>query len=233
MKVFVSWSGEVSKRLAEALARWLPDALQFVEAYFSPSDVEKGSKWDTEIAAALNETRVCVIALTRENLTSKWILFEAGAISRSVGDKSRVCPILFGLEPTEVEYPLASFQLTKFSKDDIYKLMKTINANAERGLEATQLERIFEKWWPELEVAINGILKEAPAASGTSRQERDLLEETVQIVRIILGQTNQIAEVVNRWSYTSQAPSTAQPLYRTPILDDPVHPPSVTSKSGS
>ena len=84
-----------------------------VVPYFSPSDIEKGSKWDTEITGALNDARMCIIALTRENLTSKWILFEAGAISQSVDDKSLVCPILFGIEPTEVEFPLASFQFTE------------------------------------------------------------------------------------------------------------------------
>ena len=37
VKVFISWSGELSKKLGQAVADWLPATLQFVKPYFSPS----------------------------------------------------------------------------------------------------------------------------------------------------------------------------------------------------
>ncbi len=42
-KVFISWSGELSNKLAEAVRQWLPGVLQFVKPYFTPSDIEKGA----------------------------------------------------------------------------------------------------------------------------------------------------------------------------------------------
>ena len=43
-QVFISWSGDLSRQLAEALYNWLPGVLQYVKPYFSPDDVEKGAK---------------------------------------------------------------------------------------------------------------------------------------------------------------------------------------------
>jgi hypothetical protein len=141
MKVFVSWSGDVSKQLAEVLSKWLPKTLQYVKPYFSPDDIEKGSRWDSEISQELKASKVCIVALTRRCLDSKWIMFEAGAISTS-HDKARVCAILFDIKPTNVVGPLQSFQATEFSKDEIRRLLVTINSNAE--------ERMLAQFWMRL-----------------------------------------------------------------------------------
>jgi hypothetical protein len=47
--------------------------------------------------------------MTEENLTSPWIMFEAGAISKVV-EEGLVCPIVFGINKTDLVGPLASFQ---------------------------------------------------------------------------------------------------------------------------
>ncbi len=44
MKVFISWSGNNSKKLGETLRDWLPAVLQVVKPYFTPSDTEKGTR---------------------------------------------------------------------------------------------------------------------------------------------------------------------------------------------
>ena len=58
MKVFISWSGERSKHIAEILRDWIPSVLQAVKPYFSPDDVGKGSRWSTEIAKELDASRI-------------------------------------------------------------------------------------------------------------------------------------------------------------------------------
>jgi len=147
MHVFISWSGELSKSLAEAIREWLPTMLQDVEPYFTPADIEKGAKWDNEISKHLQQSN-CIIALTRESLNSNWIMFEAGAISRSV-EKARICTILFGIEAADLPGPLASFQWTKFTREDIYKFVKTINLNLEKPISSDALDKTFGKMWPE------------------------------------------------------------------------------------
>lgn len=188
MHVFISWSGEPSKSLAEAIREWLPTMLQDVEPYFTPADIEKGAKWDNEISKHLEQSKFCIIALTRESLNSNWIMFEAGAISRSV-EKARICTILFAIEATDLPGPLASFQWTKFTKEDIYKLVKTINSNLEKPIPQNALDKTFDKMWPDLEQIVRKIMSGAGSSpKPPARSERDLLEEVLGLCRLMAGQ---------------------------------------------
>lgn len=92
-KVFISWSGELSRQLAEAVRNWLPGVLQYVKPYFTPDDIEKGTKWSTETIKELEESEIGILCLTRDNLNKPWILFEAGALSKNFG-KAKVCTLL-------------------------------------------------------------------------------------------------------------------------------------------
>ena len=58
MKVFISWSGQHSKKLGEVLRDWLPGVLQLVTPYFTPSDIEKGTRWSTDIAKELSASQI-------------------------------------------------------------------------------------------------------------------------------------------------------------------------------
>jgi TIR domain-containing protein len=186
MRVFISWSGELSRQLGEAFRNWIPSALQYVKPYFTPADIDKGAKWASEIFKELSGATVCIIILTRENLTSNWIMFEAGAISSTVVEKTRVCPIIFDMEPTDLQGPLSQFQITRFLKADIQKLFHTINSLAgENKLDEAIANSVFEKWWPDLEGAIKKILEGHTASPNSKkiRSDRDLIEEILLLLR--------------------------------------------------
>lgn len=183
-KVFISWSGDTSKKIAEALRRWIPGVLQIVEPYFTPNDIEKGARWSADIADQLQSSKVGIFCLTRENLNSKWILFEAGAISKNLSN-SFVCPILFDIEPSDLEGPLNQFQVSKFNREDMFKLVKTINnACGVDGLEGPVLEDVFDKWWEYLEKDIRNVLSSVSNNNIQElRSDRKLLEEVLLIAR--------------------------------------------------
>ncbi|MBU4227264.1 toll/interleukin-1 receptor domain-containing protein [bacterium] len=185
MKVFISWSGKDSRKFGEALRDWLPAVLQFVKPYFTPSDVEKGSRWNSEIAKELESSKMGIICVTRENLHSDWVLFEAGALSKSL-ESSRLCPILFDIQNTDLTGPLKQFQTTEFNKNDFKKLVSAINANyGENKLQAKVLDSVFEKWWPELEAKVNTIFTKLDQVDEEPiRTDRDLLEEILELSRI-------------------------------------------------
>jgi TIR domain len=184
-KVFISWSGPLSQRLGEALHKWLPSALQFVKPYFSPEDIEKGTKWGSEISNELESSNIGVICLTQDNTEKPWILFEAGALSKSL-DRSLVCTLLFGMENSDVKGPLTSFQSTRFNKEDFKRLFATINSAAgESMLEKTVLDDVFDMWWPKLEAEITSILKSSDKVEKKERRsERDILEELLELTRM-------------------------------------------------
>jgi hypothetical protein len=154
-------------------------------------DVDKGARWANEISKELAESSFGIIVLTRDNLRSPWINFEAGAISRMIG-RAKVCPIVFGLEPTDVEWPLAQFQATRFTRDDMHRLFATMNVAAgENKLEDDVAEKAFEKWWPDLERGVNAVLGKFAnqVARPDVRSERDIVVEVLGLVRgIALGQ---------------------------------------------
>ncbi len=184
-KVFISWGGELSKKLAEEVRNWLPSVLQFVKPYFTPDDIEKGSRWESNIANELETSNVGIICLTKDNINRPWILFEAGALSKNFG-KSKVCTILFNIDSTEITGPLTSFQTTKFDKLDFKKLIKTINdTGGDAKLDSKVLDDVFEMWWPRLEERISEIIKGYKEAEHTEiRSEREILEEILELTRM-------------------------------------------------
>jgi len=185
IKVFISWSGELSRRLAGALRDWLPSVLQSVRPYFTPEDIEKGARWESEIAKELEACSMGILCITRENTESRWLLFEAGALSKSVG-RAKVCPVLFDLAPSEIKGPLASFQATTFARDDFKRLVAAINeGGAEARLDERTLDRVFEMWWPKLEEELRAILASTVKRSvRPDRSDHDILEEILQISRV-------------------------------------------------
>lgn len=183
-KIFISWSGELSKALGEAVRDWIPKVLQSVRPYFTPDDIEKGVRWAKEIFVELSSSQLGVICLTQDNPHSPWILFEAGALSKSL-EESKVCPILFNFDTAELEGPLSSFQATKFNKDEFKKLLESINNSCnETKLDQKSLDETFDMWWPKLEEKIKEILTQDNSNSKPKkRAERDILEEILELTR--------------------------------------------------
>lgn len=151
MKVFISWSGQRSKRVAEALRDWIPDVIQVVEPWMSASDIEVGARWAEELSRELNRIRFGIICLTRENLAAPWILFEAGALSTGL-NRARVCPYLFGIAPAEITGPLAQFQAAVAQKEGTRHLLTAINKALDKNaLSEQRLSKYFDNAWPQLD----------------------------------------------------------------------------------
>ena len=163
MKVFLCWSGKRSRETAEALSEWLPLMIQAIEPWIS-SYMEKGRRSESEMASVLEESKVGIICLTEENLSEDWILFEAGALSKS--KDSNVCTFLLDLTPSDVRQPLAQFQATQSNKEDVRKLIRTINQAVkemdEPSLTEKRLDSLFNILWPHLEEKLQEIIALGP-----------------------------------------------------------------------
>ncbi len=187
MKVFISWSGERSRAVAEALRSWLPKVIQAVEPFVSFEDIDKGTHWRGDIAENLEKARAGIVCLTRDNLSSSWLLFEAGALSKAVDDASAyVCTYLLDLSSADVKDPLAQFQATVAEKDDTLKLLKTINGALENSaLNEQDLAEIFEVWWPRLSDKLNDI-PEPRGEPEPDRSDSDKIDEILNLTRGIV-----------------------------------------------
>lgn len=190
MKVFLSWSGQKSHKVATALRDWLPSVIQSVKPYVSSEDIDKGARWSTDIAKELEDSAFGILCVTKDNLTAPWLTFEAGALSKKL-EKSYVSPFLFDIKRAEIDGPILQFQSTLFEKEDVRKLIKTINkACGDEKLTEERLDKTFNVWYPSLEKELKEIKQDDNGAeedgdndigSGLSQQ---MLEEILELTRI-------------------------------------------------
>ena len=115
MKVLISWSGELSHRVALELRKQLPLFIQAVEPWVSSEDIAKGELWRTELAKELEDGSVGILCITRENVGSPWVNYEAGALGNKP-ETSRVIPFLFDMRPSDVRGPIADLQGAIFER---------------------------------------------------------------------------------------------------------------------
>lgn len=188
MKVFVSWSGELSKKIAEELKKWIPCIIQSVDIFYSPEDIEKGERWNQKVLSELEDTNYGIVCLTKENCGAPWVNFEAGALAKKINE-ARVSTLLIDLQPSEISGPLATFQATSIiNKDDFIKLVKSINRVSEHPIEDARLENSFNAMWDTVNKSIQGVLSknisgESKKDKTLKNQEPQVLEELVQLVR--------------------------------------------------
>jgi len=183
--IFISWSGDLSYQLAETMRKVLPWFLQNISPYFTSKDIDKGTHWETDISSHLENAQIGLICLTPYNLNSEWILFEAGALSKSK-DNARVCVLLFDIAPSDLQGPLSNFQATKFEKEDFRRLLLSINERqGENGRDVETLNELFENQWPRVQSMIEGILSSSDDKDkkAKKRSQSDILEEVLENIR--------------------------------------------------
>lgn len=182
MKVFISWSGQRSKLVAAALRQWIPEVIQEVNPWMSSLDLEAGSRWGMEIAEGLKSTDLGIICLTPENLQMPWILFEAGALSKTV-DSSRVCPYLFDLKLSQITGPLSQFQANLATQEGTLSIIRLLNSElGEKSLPDNRLENQFSRCWPELDKIYQAI-PPLTEESLPPRSESEMLAEILELIR--------------------------------------------------
>ncbi len=183
MKIFISWSGQRSEVLAKALREWFPLVLHYVEPWLSQSDIQAGERWSVEIAKELESSNFGVICVTKENMNSPWILFEAGALAKSMQD-GRVVPLLLDLDFKEISGPLVQFQAKKAEVSGIKELVNSLNKASPSPIPDAQLDRLFSALWVDFEKQVSSIPKSS-IPEKKSRPQDEILEELVAGVRSV------------------------------------------------
>lgn len=191
MNVFISWSGEQSGEIAKIIKDWLPDVIQRVIPFYSEEDIRKGARWSEKISEKLEKSCMGIICLTEDNLEKPWIMFEAGALSKNLGN-SKVIPLLFGVNATTIEGPLAQFQAAYFSEEEMKKLVNTINEELkENKVDSKRLEKIFKREWINLKNQVDNILSTKKSTKKSiTRSDRELLEELLLLTRELSSSSN-------------------------------------------
>jgi len=150
MDIFISWSGERSKAVAEALKKWIPFFIHATKPWMSASDIDPGERWNLKVAEQLQKSKIGILCLTPENLNAPWLIFEAGALSKTI-EMTFVCPYLYEVSKRELLGPLSQFQAATTEKEETRRLIQTINnALGPDAIAPDVLNKVFNRWWPDL-----------------------------------------------------------------------------------
>jgi hypothetical protein len=157
MKIFISWSGVTSHKIALILHHWLPKVIETVQPWVSSKDIEKGRPWSSELFAEIENCSLGIVCVDPSNLTSPWLNFEAGALAKSVDDGC-IFPLLFKLSPSDLRGPLGELQVTTFDKKEIFELLLVINKSVGTPTTKSKLAKLVNKSWPDLSKEIQNVL---------------------------------------------------------------------------
>lgn len=183
VKVFISWAGEASRQVGEALRDWLPLLFDCVEPWISARDLDKGRQWQHEIMANLRTSRFGIVCLTPDNLTRPWMLFEAGAISTL--SQASVYTFLHRIDYAQVTDPLSMFNHTESHHDDVRRMTTSFNNTLEaQRVQDNVLMTRFDRLWPDLEMKLNQIQMNQPAEGPIApRDQGAIMAEVLTVVR--------------------------------------------------
>jgi DNA-binding XRE family transcriptional regulator len=184
MDVFISWSGQRSGQIAEALRIWLPKVIQTSQPWISSSSIEAGVRWNEEVTTALANIRFAIVCLTPENANAPWVLFEAGALAKAV-TKTRVVPYLVGIDARELQGPLAQFQAVRADEAGTLTLLQSLNNSGQpTTLDPESLKEAFQVWWPKLAPTIKEVLSvRVVEPAPPKRTQEDMLGEVLELLR--------------------------------------------------
>lgn len=198
MKVFISWSGDYSREVAEKLSAWIPSVIQSVETFYSPNDIGKGENWSNRLSSELENCSFGIVCLTPENVSAPWIHFEAGSLAKLMN--SRLSSIMLGVNPSDIKGPLSRFQNTKFEQTDFFKLIQAINDFTDKPLPPNTLKKIFEIMWTELEKEVQPIIKkygETPKKGDVQKSDHDAIQEILRIIRNMSTDSSSVDTIHN------------------------------------
>jgi hypothetical protein len=186
MKVFISWSGPRSRHVANALRSWLKLVIQNLDPWVSERDLAVGGRWGKGIDEALESTDYGILVLTPGHIDASWLMFEAGALSKSV-DGSRVVPYCYGLTPLDIpQGPLNRFQGVTADESGTRKLLDgiatTMLARGERAPDVGELDAIFSSLWSSLKAQLDKTPTEVAAVPPPPNTD-DVLREILEWVR--------------------------------------------------
>lgn len=143
--IFIVWSGAIAERVSEILREGLPQVVTTAEIWTS-EELEKGSDWYRELTTLVQNAAAAVVCVTRDNVGSPWLHFEAGALW---SQGKRVCPYLVGARTSDLAAtPLAHLQATDaFDKKDVLRLVRTLNRVTRTEIGDSALRARFDDWW--------------------------------------------------------------------------------------
>lgn len=161
MKIFLSWSGNLSREVALLLSEHLRPILWDVKTFMSGENIPSGSEWTKVLARELKENPFAIVCLTPQNLSSPWLLYEAGALTYN--DDNKLCALLLGtLTLEDVRGPLERYQHRALTEKEFRTLLDDIRKMLADPPTEKEFDQNFAMHWPAIQKGYAEALKKFP-----------------------------------------------------------------------
>lgn len=141
--VFLSWSGNESKRYATVWHSWIKDVFDDAKVFLSSKDIKAGADWRQKISRKIRQSKVGIVFITAKNMKAPWILFEAGALAIAKRRRLIICMVSGTVD--KLPEPLSAFYAVGGDKAGAKKIFEVLKA------EVGKPKVKFSLVWPKLE----------------------------------------------------------------------------------
>lgn len=193
MKIFISWSGDSEREVAEALQSTLTELCAAdVEVFVSSRSISKGANGIAVIEANLDSSAFGIVLVSKKSQSAPWLNYEGGWLASTL-DRP-VATICLDLRPSDITSPLAPRQATLFSDpSDMETLLREVVRAANPSMGDRTFAILLASVWPTIRDSWEP--RDVDAETTESRSERDMLSELVERVRAIEAQ--QLIDMTN------------------------------------
>lgn len=174
--VFLSWSGERSKKVAEEFQNLFKDVFDpVIDCFLSTRNIAPGARSLQILFDSLEKCNYGISFIDSENARAPWIQFEAGALSK-MGEDSKVMILLLDNNTESLQgTPFSEFQYKLFNKEHIESIFdEIIKLCGQVSSRDTFLKR-FENGWDLFFKNSNKILANVQNEIDMHNKEKDEL----------------------------------------------------------
>ena len=154
MSVFICWSSEQSKKLAEAVKALLESAVPSLKrgkAVFISGSIDKGVNWFDSIIGHLKSSKAGMVCLTPENLQSpcisrlepwQWDSLPRKKQEAVAPSKPPLLTLVHGVTGAELKGPLSAYQSTSTTPAEMGALVQWLRSQTTERPENSDARRL-------------------------------------------------------------------------------------------
>jgi predicted nucleotide-binding protein len=147
MRVYLSWSGQLSHTVANLLRDWLPEVLETVEPWLASADATS-----EERDYSKSEYDVIIPCVTRDNTEALGNAIPIGAIYQLPSDDfPAVMVVLVGVKLSDLSGIIRMFDSAGLSEKGMQTLLGALNERAEIPIDPLACKTRVHMLWPRLE----------------------------------------------------------------------------------
>lgn len=191
-KVFISWSGPVSKAAANAALPLLSDMFDGLVFFVSNASISAGDRSLNVVHEELNDAVAGILMVTAENQRNPWLNFEAGALARQVSDSKRyVIPLFLQADSlADLKLPIGDFHAVLLDEEGVTKMFESLGLVS--GLGAGRGQSKFNNFGPAFISKVERALEAQHVTSAATTPEEprttdDKVDELLLSVRELLS----------------------------------------------